>query len=206
MSRAESLGLSPSRSVTTHPRDLAAAARREGPTASRASRTLSYIGRGATFPGMEIDKKPIDRSLADLYLAAQGGDQDALASLRAEAKGFRAAALYLWAHLEPAEAWQWCSTQAVPPHPFALMMGGCLLHWGTAGARNDVGALTHFWLAGKDSPSFAAELARESLFELLPFLRPMPQESDLTIPVDMRHRISKTVWMIRAEWRGEREE
>jgi hypothetical protein len=155
---------------------------------------------------MESDTRPVDRSLVDRYLAAQGGDQDALDSLRAEAKSFRAAALYLWAHLEPAEASQWCSTQAVPPHPFALLLGGCLLHWGTTGARNDVGALTHFWLAGKDSPRFAAELERESLFELLPCLRPMPQESDLTIPFGMRHQISRTVWMIRAEWRGEREE
>ena len=140
------------------------------------------------------------------FAAATAGDASALAFIRTEAEGGRACALYLWAHLAPAEAWHWCSTRPVPPHPHALEMAGCLLHWGTVGPRNDVGALTQFWLAGKHTPSLASELERERLLELVPGLRAFPREADLSIPIGMNQKISRTVWMIRDHWRGEDEQ
>jgi hypothetical protein len=80
---AKNLGIG-ARCVRQHARRraqrcLAASGGREGSTASRASRALVYIESRATFLGMESDKRTIDRSLADRFLAAQGGDKDALA-------------------------------------------------------------------------------------------------------------------------------
>lgn len=145
-------------------------------------------------------------SLSQLYRESSAGSTEALERLKTEAQAGRAAALYLWAHLSPESLFKWCANQPVPPHHHVVQVMACLMHWGSAGERNDPGALTYLWLAGDKHPSLADELSRERLFELIPELRPFPKESDLQIRPGLHHHINRRVWQIRAAWRGEPEE
>ena len=135
-----------------------------------------------------------------------GGESEAASVFRQESARGRAAALYLWAHLDPTAVYQWCAAHPSPPPTHVLQMQGCLMHWGLGCERNDPVALTAFWLAGKQAPSLADELERERVFELIPSLRRYPREADLQIPPGLHHQINRRVWQIRALWRGETEE